>query len=106
MASDNTQSPATKQDIAMLMEEIGKLYDANQRWKDEIIQKTVSKQEWRVELDALRLEMKAQNSKMFDEFRLVAEDLRHELFGITKDRLEGHEERIVRLERHTKLVAA
>jgi|CXWL01.1.fsa_nt_gi hypothetical protein len=87
MASDNTQSSATKQDIALLMEEIGKLYDANQRWKDEIIQKTG---EWKDEI--------------ISEFKLVAEDMHHDLHGVTKDRFEGHEQRIVRLEKHTKLV--
>jgi len=32
---DNT--PATKGDITQLMDSIGKLYDANENWKDEII---------------------------------------------------------------------
>src|SRR5688572_24220758 len=35
MATDPT-SPATKDDIQMLMGEIGKLYDANERCKDEL----------------------------------------------------------------------
>ncbi|MBP7114026.1 MAG: hypothetical protein KBA40_01085 [Candidatus Peribacteraceae bacterium] len=30
-------SPATKQDIGLLMDSIAKLYDANAQWKDEII---------------------------------------------------------------------
>ena len=36
--SDNSQIAATKQDVSLLMEEIGKLYEANQRWKEEIIE--------------------------------------------------------------------
>lgn len=44
---DSSQAAATKQDIQMLMEEIGKLYDANQRWKDEIIQ---TQQAWKDEI--------------------------------------------------------
>lgn len=34
----NSQAPATRQDIGILMGQIGKLYDANQRWKEEIIE--------------------------------------------------------------------
>lgn len=34
----NADNPvATKKDIEMLMGEIGKLYDANERWKDDIL---------------------------------------------------------------------
>jgi hypothetical protein len=36
MTRDET-APATKQDIRLLMDEIGRLYAANERWKDEII---------------------------------------------------------------------
>ena len=36
--TDDKQAPATKQDMAMLMDELGKLYDVNERWKDELKQ--------------------------------------------------------------------
>ncbi|MBI3332038.1 hypothetical protein HYZ99_03710 [Candidatus Peregrinibacteria bacterium] len=75
--ADNT-SPATKQDVQILMEGISNLYAANQRWKDEIIH----------------------------EFKVVAEDIRHDAMGAQKDRIEQHDDRIKRLEKHTKLIAA
>lgn len=39
-------------------------------------------------------------------FKVVAEDLTHDYRGIFKDRLEQHDDRIVRLEQHTGLRAA
>ena len=70
-------SPATKADIEALMDSIGKLYDANERWKDEIIQ----------------------------HFGIAVEHLRHELIGIHRDKIslledraKSHEGRIFRLE--------
>jgi len=83
--SPDPSAPATKEDIRLLMEEMGKLYDR-------VVQSEERLQEWKQEI--------------VDEFHVVAEDLRHDLFGITKDQLAGHEDRIVRLEKHTKLIAA
>ena len=57
----------------MLMEQMGALYDANVRWKDEIIH----------------------------EFHLVAEDIRHDVGGVQSDRIAGVENRVTRLEQHT-----
>ncbi len=89
MSSDNSQAAATKQDIKMIMDQIGKLYDANERWKDEILEQ---QKEWKEEI--------------VHEFKVVAEDFRHDAMGANKDRIENHEDRIVRLEQHTKLLAA
>ncbi|MCF7845149.1 MAG: hypothetical protein K9M03_04975 [Kiritimatiellales bacterium] len=84
MAQDNT-APATKKDIKILMDEIGKLYDANLKWKEEITR----------------------------HFDVVAENMHHDLLGAHKDDIENlknakndHEQRIHRLEKHTELVAA
>lgn len=37
MAKKDHESSATKQDIGLLMERMGEIYDANERWKQEII---------------------------------------------------------------------
>lgn len=77
MAKDS-QAPATKTDIAMLMKEIGKLYDAQDRWKEEIRR----------------------------HFDLTVETIRHDLRGANKDEIVALKDRVSRLERHTGLVAA
>ena len=70
------QTPATKADITSLMSSIGKLYEANERWKDEIL---VSNERWKEELKA--------------DFRLVIEDLRHDFLGARRDKVESLDER-------------
>lgn len=79
MKDDTT--PATKADIQMLMDSIGKLYDANERWKDEVM------------------------SDVKRHFDVVVEQIRHDLKGanreaieVHKDRTNDHETRIGRLE--------
>ncbi len=62
--------PASKEDITMLMGEIGKLYDANKRWKDEIMQ----------------------------HFDVVAENIRHDALGANRDEVERLKDRVTRLE--------
>ncbi len=73
MVKKDDQFLATKEDISMLMEQFGSLYDANKRWKDEIIH----------------------------EFHLVAEDIKHDIGGAQNDRITGVENRVTRLEQHT-----
>ena len=65
------QAPATKADIAALMNSIGTLYDANARWKEEL---------------------KA-------DFRLVIEDLRHDVLGARHDKVESLDERTQSLDK-------
>lgn len=74
---DDAMAPATKDDIRLLMEQIGKLYDANARWKEEII----------------------------GQFDLTVESIRHELKAAHHDSVEllndqtaGHASRIKQLE--------
>jgi hypothetical protein len=69
----DSKAPATKQDIQLLMTAIGKLYDANEQWKEELKH----------------------------HFDLTAETIRQDVQGANKDRIEDHENRIVRLEEHT-----
>ena len=69
------------------MEEIGKLYDANERWKNEIL---TANARWKEEI--------------LTHFDLVAETMRYDLLGAHKDRIENHEDRIRRLERHAGFV--
>lgn len=64
--------PATKEDIKILMEQFGKLYDANEQWKNEILR----------------------------HFDVSVETIRHDLLGANKERIENHEDRITRLEHH------
>jgi predicted nucleic acid-binding Zn-ribbon protein len=83
-------APATKNDIAMLMDEIGKLYDANEKWKDEILE---ANEKWKDEL-----------KKHFD---VIAENIHHDMLkGALNDKVEQHEDRIQNLEQHTGLIAA
>lgn len=62
----------------MLMESIGKLYDANERWKNEV-------------------------KRHFD---VTVEKIRHDLQGANKDQIENLEDRLDRLEKHAGLVPA
>lgn len=75
----NDQSPATKADIAMIVEMIGKQYDAIKRWKEEMIQ----------------------------HFDLSIETFRHDFLAMKReqvdmldDRTKDHGKRIHRLEAH------
>ncbi len=87
MAND-MQAPATKQDIAILMEQIGTYYDRTERRF--------------IELDE-KIERKAEETKRY--FDVVAEDMRHDYLGAHKDRIENHEDRIRRLEKKTGVAA-
>lgn len=84
MSNKDDQAAATKQDISMLMEQMGTLYDANERWKDEILD---ANEKWKDEI--------------IHEFHLVAEDSKHDIGGVQNDRIAGVENRVTRLEQHT-----
>jgi hypothetical protein len=70
--------PATKADIKLLMSSIGRLYDANERWKDEVKQ----------------------------HFDVAVETIRHELVSANRDKVQALVDRVSRLERHTGLAVA
>ena len=89
MATPDDTSPATKADIKMLMDSMGKLFDANERWKNEL----------RDDAGRMKDEMKG-------HVDLTIELLRHDLLDAKKDRVENHENRLRKLERHTGLAVA
>ncbi|TSC58490.1 MAG: hypothetical protein Greene041619_500 [Candidatus Peregrinibacteria bacterium Greene0416_19] len=72
---------ATKQDFAYLMEQLGGLYLANERWKDEMME---TMEKWKKEI--------------IHEFKVFAEDMMHDFKGAFSDKLQQHEDRLVRLE--------
>lgn len=55
--------------------------------------------------DGLRAQMTTWKEEIIHEFHVVAEDMRHDAFGIQKDRIADHEHRITRLERRTGVKA-
>lgn len=71
------KAAATKEDIAMLMDSNAKMYDAMAGWKDELK----------------------------EHFDVALENVRHDLIGANKDRIEDHEHRLKRLETQTGLQA-
>jgi hypothetical protein len=78
MASDASAS-ATKEDIRMLMDELGKLYSANEQWKEELKQ----------------------------HFDVVAENIKHDFQrGAIADRVAQHDDDIRVIKRHLNLQSA
>lgn len=75
------------------MEAIGKLYSANQQWKEEII-------------DRLGKRIVASEPQTKAHFDLVAENITHDFQrGALHDRIEQHGDRIDRVERDVGLAA-
>ncbi len=89
MAHNDSHAAATKQDIHILTDEIGKLYDKNEQWKQEL-ETTIIESEGRTKL----------------HFDVVAENLHRDFLGAHKDRIENHEDRIRRLERRAGIAGA
>ena len=77
MAHHDKSAPATKADIAALMESIGKLYDANERWKDEIIH---APEQWKDEI--------------IRHFDVVAENLHKDFLDAFNDRTQQHHDHL------------
>lgn len=71
--SDSSQISASKQDIQLLMEMIGSMRQEMETWKDELK----------------------------DHFDLAVENIRYDLTGANRDRIEDHELRIKTLELET-----
>jgi hypothetical protein len=94
MADDQT-APATKEDIQMLLEQFGKMYDVQERWKNE-----------------LHKDMEIWKEELKDHFDLAVEQIRHELVSANREEIEvlkdGHNDhgaRIIALEKVTGLAA-
>jgi hypothetical protein len=79
----DSSAPATKRDIGLLMEQMGAYYDKTER-----------------RISGLQEEMKAWKKEIIHEFHVSVENIRHDLKGANKDRIEDHEHRISRLEQH------
>ena len=93
MPTDNLQAAATKEDLRSFMDQISTqidgLYQADERWKDEIISRVDSK------------------IHEVEHHLLVAmEALRSDVQAMYNDKLSQHEDRIGRLEKHAGFVAA
>jgi hypothetical protein len=71
--------PATKHDVRLLMEQMGRHYDQVER------------------------RLAAHEEEIKRHFDVTVEHIRHELGGANKDRIENHELRLARLEQHTRL---
>ncbi len=82
-----SQPQSSKPDIATILNEIAKLYNAQKKWKQEIIDR---QQVWKDEI--------------IRHFDVAVETIRHDLLGADHDEIEGIKDRVTRLERHTGLV--
>ena len=89
MKENNASAPATKSDIKMLMDSIGKLYDAHERWKTEVLDANES---WKTEI--------------IEHMDLTTELIRDDFLDAKKDRVADHEHRLKRIERKVGLIAA
>jgi hypothetical protein len=85
------QALATKQDIALLMEQIGKFYLATERWKNELEERLDTK-----------LQKAVNDMKLY--FDVVAENMLDDFKRGWNDRFDGHEKRISKLEHGKGLV--
>ncbi|MBI2524146.1 hypothetical protein HYW11_02960 [Candidatus Peregrinibacteria bacterium] len=88
----NQHAPATKQDIHLLMEQMGKYYQQTEqrieRLEEEFTQKV---DDWKKEI--------------IHEFHVVAENLHYDFKGALNDKIQNHENRIVHLEERVGLAA-
>lgn len=98
----NPAAPATKQDVALIMESISGLYQAIANFR-------IETEQWKVEMQRQSEEWKDEIIRHFD---VVTENLDRDLRGAFRDhtsvntnRFAGHDKRITRLERHTGLVS-
>jgi predicted nucleic acid-binding Zn-ribbon protein len=100
MTDDHT-APATKEDIRMLMEEFGKMW----QWKAQLEDRFVSVEEQIGQLVVGQRDIK-------DHFDVVAENIREDFrsanreeIEVIKDRQECHDQRITALEHSMGMVA-
>lgn len=87
MARHDQSAPATKADIAAIMESIGRLHDANERWKDEILHAT---KRWKEDI--------------IHHFDVALENAAHNLGGIFKDRTQQHHDDLGDLKRRVRAI--
>jgi hypothetical protein len=78
----DASAPATKQDIRLLMEQMGRHYDQVER------------------------RLAGHEEQIKRHFDVTVEHIRHDLEGANKDRIENHEHRLTRLEERTGISPA
>jgi hypothetical protein len=108
--SKETNPPATKADIDALMDSIGKLYDSNERWMNQIL---TANERFRDEiLESVRRSKTEAVEETKRHFDVVMEDIRHDLLGANRDEVISlrnskvdHEQRLLRIERSVGFVA-
>lgn len=99
MVQDDSTAPATKEDIRLIMEQIGNLHQSTHNWKEEIIEHMDNwSSEMMGKMDIWKKELK-------EHFDLVTENQLYDFKGIFKDRTEDHDRRIKRLEQKTGIAA-
>lgn len=91
--ANNDDTPATKVDIKLMMEQIGTFIDRTE--------KAMANLE-----DRIGVRMVEQEDRLTRHFSVVAEDLVHDFKGAFHDKLEQHEDRILRLEHLAGLTTA
>lgn len=90
MANQN-QSPATKEDVKGIME-----YLVRNDGRTSSLEKR---------MDTLEQKMERDKKEIIHEFHIVTEDTKHDFKGAFHDKLEQHDDRIIRLEQHAGLAA-
>lgn len=99
MAQDST-APATKQDVALIMEGIGGVHIALATMKTEM-------SDLREELtETMDEKISAVEDRMVHQFYVIAEQIHHDAIGANRDEIEVVKDRVTRLERHTGLLKA
>lgn len=90
MVTDPT-APATKRDMAMVMEHVGGLYVH--------LEKRVIALE-----ESLDKRFTESEGRMVQQFHVIAEQIHHDAIGANRDEIEVVKDRVTRLERHTGLL--
>ncbi|MDO8649380.1 MAG: hypothetical protein Q7R81_06390 [Candidatus Peregrinibacteria bacterium] len=93
MPKDNHQ-PATKKDVRLMQKDMRTTQKDLRKEMKEMEKRITTNMDWK--LDTME-------TRLVQHFNVVAEKLVHDFNGIFKDRLEQHEDRIIRLEQHTGL---
>ena len=95
--TDQSQSPATKKDVKLLMEQMGKFYERTHREMLDVKEGLVTEMDRKIS---------ASEDRIKHYFDVVAENIKHDfLRGALPDKIEQHEDRIIRLEQHAGFAA-
>lgn len=84
--TQDSSAPATKQDVALIMESITVIHIALGDLRTEVDEK-----------------ISACEDRMVHQFHVIAEQIHHDAIGANCDEIEVVKDRVTRLERHTGL---